>query len=240
MAVAFARQAAAAPPAQLCGTCVELLQVSAAGLTLMTGRNSGPVCASDPRTSELDDLQFALGEGPSRDAFITGVPVTEPDLLVAPSDRWPHFTLPALESGTNGVFAFPLNVGAARIGVFTIYQDAAGSLTDEQTADSLVVAEVLAQTMLSVQARSAPGVLAADLHRDGAHRAQVHQASGMVAVQLGVDVTEALVRLRAHAFASDRPIAEVADDVVGRRLRLGDDRVDGDRADDESADDGEK
>jgi hypothetical protein len=48
----------------------------------------------------------------------------------------------------------------------------------------------------------------------------VHQASGMIAVQLGVGVGEALVRLRAYAFANDRRLTEVAADVVGRRLRF--------------------
>ena len=42
----------------------------------------------------------------------------------------------------------------------------------------------------------------------------------MVAAQLEVSVGEALVRLRAHAFGNDRPLAEVAADVVARRLRF--------------------
>jgi hypothetical protein len=107
----------------------------------------------------------------------------------------------------------------------TLYQDRAGDLTDEQADDSLAVADVLAQTMLTIQSLSQPDVLADELSDVGAHRAEVHQASGMLAVQLGIGVAEALVRLRAHAYASDRPVAAVADDIVGRRLRLGDDRA---------------
>jgi hypothetical protein len=49
----------------------------------------------------------------------------------------------------------------------------------------------------------------------------VHNAAGMVAVQQGVSVAEALIRLRAFAFGNDRLLADVADDVVARRLRLG-------------------
>ena len=52
------------------------------------------------------------------------------------------------------------------------------------------------------------------------HRAEVHQATGMIAFQLGVPLAEALVRLRAHAYANDRLVNEVAADVVGRRLRF--------------------
>jgi hypothetical protein len=50
--------------------------------------------------------------------------------------------------------------------------------------------------------------------------AEVHQASGVVSVQLEVSVGEALVRLRAHAFATGHPLSEVAAAVVAHRLRL--------------------
>ena len=53
-----------------------------------------------------------------------------------------------------------------------------------------------------------------------AHLAVVHHASGMTAVQLGITVDEALLRMRAFAFAVDRSLADVAGDIVGRRLRL--------------------
>ncbi|MCU1375493.1 MAG: hypothetical protein JWO68_2779 [Actinomycetia bacterium] len=193
----------------------------------MSGRNSGPVCSSSHRAGVLEDLQFSLGEGPCQDAFATGEPVGEPDLAHAVVARWPSFTPPALATGTRGVFAFPLLAGTSRIGVLTLYQDTAGRLSDEQAADSLVVADVVAQRMLTTQSRSEPDVLAEELIDAGAHRAEVHQASGMVAVQLRVGVAEALVRLRAHAYATGRPVADVAADIVARRLSLGDDRTSG-------------
>ncbi len=49
-------------------------------------------------------------------------------------------------------------------------------------------------------------------------RAEVHQATGMILAQLDVPVQDAFVRLRAHAFAARRPLADVARDVVARRL----------------------
>ena len=52
------------------------------------------------------------------------------------------------------------------------------------------------------------------------YKRQVHQASGMVSAQLDVNVGHALIRLRAYAFGHDRPLAEVAKDVVARRLRF--------------------
>jgi AmiR/NasT family two-component response regulator len=51
-------------------------------------------------------------------------------------------------------------------------------------------------------------------------RAEVYQATGMISVQLGVSLEEALVRLRAHAFAASTPLDDVAGNVVSRLLRF--------------------
>ncbi|HUQ40843.1 MAG TPA: GAF and ANTAR domain-containing protein [Acidimicrobiales bacterium] len=227
VAVAFARQSTGTSPARLCKACVEVLQVSGAGITVMSGTNSGPVCASNERTEVLEELQFVLGEGPCRDAYVTGDPQSVADLGSVLTGRWPNYTPTALEAGARGVFAFPLGVGKSRIGVLTLYQDTAVGLTEQQRADSLVVADVVAQTMITLQASGRSGVLPSDLSDTGAHRAEVHQATGMVAVQLGVGVAEALDRIRAHAYAAGRMVAAVAEDIVGGHLRLADDRARG-------------
>ena len=196
-------------------------------MTIMSGTHSGPVCSSDARMGRLEDLQFSLGEGPCRDAFDIGRPVTEPDLERRRPGRWPNYSHTALGLGARGVFAFPLSVGSARIGVLTLYQDAAGPLTHDQTADSLVVADVLAQTMMTIQARSKPSAMSDVLTDASAHRAEVHQASGMLAVQLDIKVAEALIRIRAHAFATDQSVADVAQLIVAHELSLTDDRTTG-------------
>jgi AmiR/NasT family two-component response regulator len=48
----------------------------------------------------------------------------------------------------------------------------------------------------------------------------VHNAAGMISVQQGISVTDALIRLRAYAFSHDRPLTDVAQDVIDRRIRL--------------------
>ena len=101
------------------------------------------------------------------------------------------------------------------------YQGRPGCLSEDQYADALATADVVTHAVLALQADAPPGVLAAALERVGADRAEVYQASGMVAARLGVGVGEALVRLRAHAYAEARPLVEIARDVVARRLRLG-------------------
>jgi hypothetical protein len=101
-----------------------------------------------------------------------------------------------------------------------LYRDAPGPLTGQQHADALVVADVAARWVLEAQAGAPPGMVAGELEAGADFHFAVHNAAGIVSVQQGVSVTDALIRLRAHAFSSGRPLAEVAHDVIARRLRL--------------------
>ena len=106
----------------------------------------------------------------------------------------------------------------------TLYQDFAGDLTRDQSDNSEALADILAQTILGMQAAAPPGMLPIELDDAVAHRAEVHQASGMVSIQLRIPVAEAMAALRAYAFAHSQPLTEVAADIVARRLRLSDDQ----------------
>lgn len=144
----------------------------------------------------------------------------EPDLAHPVAPRWSAFTPPAVEAGVRAIFGFPLQVGAVRLGAIDLYRDRSGPLDDEQHADVLIMADMAAGAILAMQAQAPPEGLAGELAASTSYQLVVHQASGMVAVQLGVDVEDALVSLRAYAFGNDRPLVEVAEAVVTRRLRF--------------------
>ncbi len=222
--LALARAVAKSPSSALCRVCVEVLDVSGAGITVMSGGHAGPVCVSGGRVAVLEDLQFTTGVGPCQDAYTSGLPVHAPNLDATTSQRWPIFIDQALHSGIGAVFAYPLSTHGARVGVLTLYQDEAGELTADQNFDSLAMAMLLTETVLSMQDTAPPGELAGGLEDVVAYRAEIHQASGMVSIQLEIPVAEALLRIRAHAFAIGSPVGVVAADIVGRRLRLSDDR----------------
>ena len=80
---------------------------------------------------------------------------------------------------------------------------------------------VVASAVLAHQAEAPLGDVATQLEVLSTSRAEVHQAAGMLSVQLEVSVSDALVRLRAHSYAEGRPLHDVEVDVVRRRLRLG-------------------
>jgi hypothetical protein len=223
IAVAFARTTAT-PDARLCGACVDVLDVAGAGITLMGGDQAGPLCVSNERMAALENLQFTAGEGPCRDAFVSRVPVLAARLDRESWGRWPAFTDLAIATGVGAVFAYPLTLHGAAVGVLTLYQDTAGALTQAQHDDSLAIAEVLTETLLGLQRTAPDGALAPGLEAAVVYRAQIHQAAGMVSIQLQILPSEATARIRAFAFAHDRTVDAVAADIVHRRLRLDDDR----------------
>ncbi len=206
---------------RLCAVCADVTGTTGAGLLLMSGDvQRGSVCATDRVSVVIEELQYELGEGPGIDAYHQDRPVLEPDLAHPTAHRWPAFSGPAIEAGVRAVFGFPLQVGAVRLGALYLYGDRPGQLSDEQYADALVMADVAAQAILLLQANAPPGKLAVELEAGADFQYVVHQASGMVSAQLEVSVGQALIRLRAHAFGNDRPLREVAQDVVARRLRF--------------------
>jgi GAF domain-containing protein len=206
---------------RLCEVGAEVTGMSGAGIMLMSGDlPHGSVCTTNKVSALIEELQYALGEGPCMDAYHHDRPVLEPDLADPDTPRWLAFTGPALDAGVRAVFGFPLHVGAVRLGALNLYRDRPGPLTDHQHADALVMADVAAQAVLALQANAPPGKLAATLDASGDFHYVVHQAAGMVAAQLDVSVAQAVIRLRAYAFGNNRPLTEVAQDVVARTLRL--------------------
>lgn len=207
-------------PAHLCTIAAQIVQVDGAAVMVEGSDHRAPLCSSDVVAAQIAELGVTLGEGPGVDAHHNGSPVAEPDLVRPRDPRWPNFTPLAVQAGLAAIFSFPLRVGGVHLGALTLHQMESGHLSDEQHADALVMANVVVHTVLAHQAGVPAGLLATELEVLGSSQAEVHQASGMVSVQLGVSVAEALVRLRGHAYASDRGLREVAVDVVNGTLRL--------------------
>jgi hypothetical protein len=199
---------------------VDVLSVTGAGITIMGGDQAGPICVSDPRVAALEDLQYTMGQGPCRDAFQSGRSIHAARFDDTTSARWPSFVALARRSGISAVFAYPLTASGAKVGVLTLYQRYEGDLSMSQHDDSIALAEVLTETVLSLQDTAVPGTLAPGLDGAVQYRAEIYQASGMVAIQLSIPAAEALLRIRAYAFANDQTVSETASDIVARRLRL--------------------
>ncbi len=204
---------------QVCRTCLSGLDVDGASLALhAVSAARETLWASDAVAGLLDDLEFSLGEGVCMEAATTGRPVFVADVCAADLRRWPVFADAVVErTPARALFALPLRWGAVNLGVLHLYRRTPGPLPAEQRRD--VVAAVNTAALMMLGARTDPG--------DGpwldptvSNRAEIHQATGMVLAQLGIGATDALARMRAHAFSEKRLLLDVAHDIVTRRLQF--------------------
>ncbi|HEY5354835.1 MAG TPA: GAF and ANTAR domain-containing protein [Streptosporangiaceae bacterium] len=217
--------------ADVCAVAVSSAQVSGAWVAAASSR--GPdfvMCVTDQVSEQLAELQQLLGEGPCQDVLADAAPVLAADLGDDESGRrWPGFAPEARSAGAGAVFAFPLMIGAIRSGVLGLYRSSPGPLSSLQLGDCLLLADTA--TVMLLDGLDGGGELAADGNGHGArpggqssdlaaHRVEIDQATGMLTVQLGISAAEAFARLRAYAYARDRRLADVAGDIVARRLRL--------------------
>ena len=205
----------------LCELCLRALPVDGVSVVVRSGGDHREmVYATDGIITELDDLQFVVGEGPGIDAYIHRLPVLEPDLAApAAAHRWPGFAREATQAGAAAVFAFPLQVGAVPFGVLEMYRTRPGCLDESDLATAVLLVEDVVRAVLHelTEAHRAPAAASPLFRHD-----EIPQATGMVAVQLGVPIQEALAELRAAAFARNRSVQSIAEDVVARRLTFAD------------------
>lgn len=195
------------------------VQVDGASLALMTSAgHAGLLVATDEVSTALEGFQHTVGEGPCIDASRKGRPVLQPDLIRTGTAQWPGFTSLAAEAGVAAVFAFPLQVGEIRLGVLDLNRSDAGSLDASQYGEALDFAAAATTILLDLQHGVPVGELHPFLAVAAAEYREVHQATGMVSDQAAVGVTEALLLLRARAYAAERSLLDVATDVLDRRL----------------------
>jgi hypothetical protein len=205
----------------LCQTAVLRLGLSGAALTIGNAEGWAETRQStDTLSARLVELQVTVGEGPCTDAHQSGGPVLVADLgSPASQRRWPLFAPLAVEAGARAMFALPLGVGAIRVGSLALHHVEPRQLDSAALTDSVAFATLALRLLLDEQA----GLCIKDSDPADSlplHNPQVHQATGMIAAQLNVPMTEAFARLRARAFTDHRPLAELAADVVARRLRF--------------------
>jgi hypothetical protein len=203
---------------RLCAAAETGLDASGVGVALSAGAGLLATVCTTEGARAVEALQVDLGEGPAFDTHRSGWPVLVADLDADLS--WPVFAPAALALGLRATFAFPLRRGAVRLGALSVHRSSAGGLSDEEHADALVLARLALDLFLALQSGQAPDELHGMFLDGAASTAALHQATGILSVQLGIAVGAALALLRAHAYAEERDLRHVADDVVARRLRL--------------------
>lgn len=191
------------------GAAVSLM--SSAGAPVVAAVSAEPI-------RRIEEIQFDLGEGPGRDTFEAGHPILTSDMGKA-FRTWPAYAPAVQVLGVGSAFAFPLQIGASRFGVLTFYAPRPRSLDPAEVTASLILVEVATEALLDGRA-AADGGLPLTLPTSLRFRSEVYQAQGMVMIDLGIGLADALARMRAHAYSSGIDLDVLARDIIAGRTRL--------------------
>ncbi len=211
---------------RLCRACVQLLEVDGAAISVMLeGSSQGTIGSSSELSRRLDELQFTFGEGPCIDAVRLKVPVVAENLAGAGEQRWPVYGPTVVGLGIRAVYALPISLANSVVGALDLYRHHPGPLHGDAWLGGVLAAELAVVPVLALLSDGADVVDATDSaavwdQLSSLARVEVYQATGMVMAQLGVGPAEALVRLRAYAFANGLTASEVAWSIVERKLSL--------------------
>ncbi len=206
----------------LCARFLAELPVSGAAVSVFGGAvPETVVCATDSLAARLDELQFDLGEGPRWEAARARNPVLEPRVREVEHPLWPTFHTALMDTAVAALYVFPLTLGALDVGFVELYSTSTGALDRTNQAKALVLANETAWNLLdrllrAQETATSDSAMTADA--SPLSRREIHQATGMVLVQMNVTPTDALLLLRAHAFSHGRTVRAIAGDVVARRL----------------------
>jgi hypothetical protein len=216
-AAAAALARATAPGSDLCGPFLTTFGVTGVAVSTLSGPlGTGTVCSSDAMSSRREEIQFDLGEGPCWQAHDSNRAVVEHDLAATSATRWPAAAAALRDAGVASVAALPLSYGRLDLGAVDLYSDERRDLDDVEVDQATALACIAGRSVLT-RALEALGAGDDSLFPTSFPR-EVHQASGMVMMQLGIGVDEALLVIRGHAWSSGRSLRDVASEIVLRRL----------------------
>jgi hypothetical protein len=211
---------------RLCLACVMLFNVDAAAISAVyDGTNMGTVGVSGALARKYDELQFTFGEGPCLDAVERRAPVMAVDLAHPDELRWPAFRPAIVAQAIRSVYAAPVVVAGEYVGALDLFRTLPGDWHADTSAGALVAAQLATVPFMDLIAEDTVAAIsdpASDAWTELSQfaRAEVSQATGMLVAQLDVSPSQALVRLRGHAYATGRSATEVARDIIEHRLRL--------------------
>ncbi len=203
---------------ELTAECARLLDVASAGLLLADQRGLLHVmAASSERTRELEVFQVQRQDGPCRDSYRLGVPVSVPDLAQA-ADRWPLFAPHALAAGFASVHALPMRLRQVRLGTLGLFGTTVGDLSADDLSLGQALADVASVAIVQDRTANDRAEINAQLQTALTSRVVIEQAKGVLAQQGGLEMSDAFAVLRRYARDHNLRLTDVAQAVVIRQL----------------------
>ncbi len=197
-------------PGSLATDCARLLEVSDITISFVGASDQLILCSSSDDSRALAEWEFTFQEGPCFDA---GVNSTSKTAETAPSNinPWPQLSAKAHAIGYPSIGGVPLRTGGTTFATINL-QDRHGTITPETLADAEQIAKELASLVVGSLSQQPPSP------DQPAEHDTFHQATGMVMSQMGIDAKSATDMLRAHAWAHDRLLTDIASEVVACTL----------------------
>lgn len=192
---------------------------SSCGVSILFGGMTYTAVHTDTRTLDVDQHQYAAGDGPCIEAGRTGHMVRVD--VDAAEQRWPEFARLAKKENIRSFLAAPLHTEDMKLGSFNLY----GS--ERAAFDSLdeAVLQLLTTTVSRAigdyaRVRSAREV-AAGLHDALEHRAPIEQAKGMLMALHNVNEDAAFAMLSTESQRTNRKLRDIAREFVEKLSNAG-------------------
>lgn len=206
----------------LTADCAHLLGIASTGLLLADGRGVlHVVAASSERTRQLELFQVQRAEGPCRDCYLDGAPVSVPDLTTE-AERWPHFAPAALRAGFASVHALPMRLRDQVLGTLGLFATVPGPLEPDDLSLGQALADVASVALVQEKERADQLGINEQLQTALHSRIVLEQAKGVIAQQGSLQMDEAFAALRRYARDNNLRLTAVAEAVVARKLRAKD------------------
>lgn len=206
---------------RICQVTEHLLEGASTSISVVLNGSYAPAAQTSPLAVLLDETQFRLGDGPVFMVQSSTAPIVVDDLYShRATATYPAFAPVATSHGIRSISTFPLVLGLAPFGTVTVYRNHAGAISADQYADGLVAASFALANMVNSQAGVPGDQNAQDFTPAQFANSTLHTAAGMVAEALNISIVESMVRIRAHAFAEDTPVSEVARQITRRDITL--------------------
>ncbi|WP_030671232.1 GAF and ANTAR domain-containing protein [Streptomyces sp. NRRL B-1347] len=196
--------------------CVELLDVSAAGILLADAHGELQViAASDEHTRLLELFARQHDQGPCVECFRVGEPRTNIDLRRPEAAiAWPHFTPRAREIGFVATHAIPLRLRDRVVGALNLFHTSVHPLGDDDIALAQALADVATITILQQRTLEQSHVENAQLNSALTSRILVGQVKGVLAERWDTSVDEAFTAFRSYARSQHLRLTDLARCIV--------------------------
>jgi GAF domain-containing protein len=170
------------------------------------------LASTSERTTEVEEDQLGIQEGPCLEAFHSGEPVELADLTTA--DRWPAFTRIALDRGFRSVHATPLRLRERTLGAVNLFSDRPGPLSDRETSIVQALTDIATIGLVHSETLKGQADLTARLQHALDSRVLIEQAKGVLAERHALSIDVAFTLLRKHARRTGTRLHDVAHRVV--------------------------